>query len=144
MIPVASRFHQALLRRKTQYVDGSPHPRRLRRASLPFQQSGWRILLSVEHSFRVESGGECRSSDAPAASPESAADGHLADLYSGNPDANRYALTVFAADPDTGIELKIVPNGRDVLERLRTVATQSRALDRRCHFAIFDQVSLRS
>src|SRR6185295_1448881 len=57
---------------------------------------------------------------------------------------NRYALAVLAAHPDSGIEFEIVPNGRDMLERLRTVATQSRAFDRRGHFSVFDQVSLRS
>src|SRR6185503_9392967 len=31
-----------------------------------------------------------------------------------------------------------------MLERLRTVATQCRAFDRRRHFAVFNQVSLRS
>src|SRR5262249_7186328 len=77
---------------------------------------------------------------AATASGRGAADGEAVDQHARLADADRHALAVLAAGADALVELHVVADHRDAGERIRPVADQHRALDRRTDLAVLDQV----
>src|SRR5262249_57611226 len=57
-------------------------------------------------------------------------------------DAHRHGLAVLAAGAHTLVELQVVADAGDPRERLRAVADQGGALDRRRDLSVLDQVGL--
>src|SRR5205085_107369 len=71
-----------------------------------------------------------------------AADRDLVDAQRRLTDTDRHALAVLAAGADAGIELHVVADHLHPRQRIRTVADQHRALDRRADLAVLDPVGL--
>ena len=63
-------------------------------------------------------------------------------LSVGWPTPHRHALAVVAAGAHAGVELEVVADHADLLQHVRPVADQGRALDRRPDLAVLDQVGL--
>src|SRR5262249_49421580 len=73
----------------------------------------------------------------------STANGHLFDFQRRHADADRHALSPFSAQADSAVQLEIISQGSDLLQRLGTIASEGSALDGGCYLAILDQVGFR-
>src|SRR5580704_14181332 len=80
--------------------------------------------------------------DGRAASDLRAAHRQAGDLQRRLADADRHPLAVLAADADAGVEAEVVADHGDLGQRRGAVADQRRALHRRRHLAVLDQVGL--
>src|SRR5437899_3226552 len=77
------------------------------------------------------------------AGSRAAPDRHAIDLDGRNADANRHALPFLTARADAFIQLQIVADHADVLQRFRTVADQRGVAHRAGELAVFDQITFR-
>src|SRR3954464_5929272 len=70
------------------------------------------------------------------------ADRESVDFQRGDSDADRNALSVFAAGANAFVELQIASYHADSSKHVRAVADQRGVLQRRCDLAVLDHVAL--
>src|SRR3989475_2607852 len=84
----------------------------------------------------------CRVSFHGPASYGRAADGQVVDADRRKPHTHRDRLAFLAAGAHALVQLEVAPDADDARQRLGTVADQRRALDRRGHAPVLDEIGL--